>query len=1519
LQQVLDQVEERESKLLVWGVVDGCFSEGELEEIVDPLLDQSLEMGQSQYFDSRAVVRGLVDRTWLVTVVRQDGMLAYRSRMAETVRLLLRLRQLFPKHTRSSSGWQLAPTLVADFRFQRRRRTYPERNIAVREAIRSVQAVADDPLLRAAIAGILSASEQLTEGGLSAFQVRSAVRIIRAIESGEPLSTIVCAGTGSGKTLAFYLPALTSIARHHLADREAAPWVKVVSIYPRTELLKDQLREVLKRVRAVPTSFSGSECSPIRVGALYGDVPSSAGPEMTWPRGWVRRGTARVCPSLQCLSCNSPLLWAEADFLAGRERLICSTTCGFSIDDTEFPLTRASLAKRPPDIMLTTTEMVNRRLSDNHLGHLFGVGRNALRVPELVLLDEVHTYEGRHGAQVAYLLRRWRRLADQPLRFVGLSATLREASSFFSVLTGIWPNLIEEISPRQDELIAEGAEYLLALRGDPVSRSALLSTSIQTSMLLQRCLDPRVDATGRPIAPGMFGKRSFVFTDDLDVTNRLYFNLLDAEGRNSKGQPNLVRSPDGGLAHLRRQGASMLRYHAGQDWRACEQVGHDLASRLDIDRVSSQDRGVSATADVIVATAALEVGFDAPSVGAVIQHKAPRGVAGFLQRKGRAGRTRGMRPWMVIVLSDYGRDRVAYQNYDLLFDPELPVRTLPMANRYIARIQGAYATIDFLGQKLQSERRGSVWRDLSEPPWWAARRDRLQQEIRWILETEPGTRRLSEYLKTALVLGEEEVQALLWEYPRPLMTAVLPTAMRRLASQWSAHGAIGADTVVRDNPLPEFVPSSLFADLSLTEVRVELPAGARAPDEETPGMQVFSALREFAPGRVSRRFGVKHRGERYWTAPPIAALSAGGCENMDVATFGQVALLGSFGVAHGGEEVPIPVYRPMTLKPTGPPPNISDTSNSRLTWRTQLVPKGLPAWLSPPTEGVWGSLFSGIGFFLHSQHAPVEVRRFAVGSIGDIGVAPGIRRRVELRFTKDDAPAGVGATFSADAVMLRLSIPSALHAIRSADHAVWRALRSIRFLDEARRGVTLATVTNSFQREWLAQIQLSAVAFEAIQHTSTLEAAAEQVANGTSSIRLADVLAALFQSQVVEVQSDDVELTGDDRLRKDLDKLLCDALVLDQMALASECLYGPIDDAWQAWLAKVFHATVASGVLRAISDLCPTLDTDDLVVDLTRGATVMAGEGCFPPQPGTNEIWITESGPGGNGLIEEFMRNYAGDPRRFFSMVRAALDVGEFEQIDRQTSKLLDILTAEPSDSRVAQTVRHIRQATSHQELATLTRQLRTAMVREGLSPFHGFVVSVGNRLLRPGAGPAVDHYLASAIRRWDAEEDRLGIEIDMRVICFWLAQSSDIDAIAVDAELPAGGDRGSWRMNAIYGLLWSRGFAMRQSALQLWSPFGEMPPVERLLVAETLHEDRQIVDIQEGDWLLVAGSHLSNGRMVTLSAPDGARGALSQALEALICNPIEAAYLRGYARLQGIRVREGSVEADVELVEAVQ
>ena len=429
LSKVLNSIEERESRLLVWGIVDGAFLKEELSELILPMINEALSTGFDEFFEADEVISKLIDLKWVVEIELVDGSIGYRSRMAETVRLLQRLRQLFPKHIRHPNGWQEAPTLVADFRFQRRRRQYPRRDISGDFVLAKLEKVTSNQLILAGVNAMLGPREK--KQMLSGFQVRAAERILRGIESKEPLATIICAGTGSGKTLAFYLPALASITSHLLGS-ENLPWVKSVAIYPRTELLKDQLREVLRRSSELSVLLKGVS---VRVGAFYGDTPTEAR-YLSNTKSWRRIGDDYVCPSLRCIKCNGEMRWHHVDHSVGKERLECQE-CNWVIGGNVFPLTRKSLAEFPPDILFTTTEMLNQRLSDNRYNHLLGIGTKAQRPPELVLLDEVHTYEGRHGAQVAYLMRRWAHLVDSPLRFVGLSATLREASSFFSFFT--WP------------------------------------------------------------------------------------------------------------------------------------------------------------------------------------------------------------------------------------------------------------------------------------------------------------------------------------------------------------------------------------------------------------------------------------------------------------------------------------------------------------------------------------------------------------------------------------------------------------------------------------------------------------------------------------------------------------------------------------------------------------------------------------------------------------------------------------------------------------------------------------------------------------------------------------------------------------------------------------------------------------------------------------------------------------------------------------------------------------------------
>jgi hypothetical protein len=198
--------------------------------------------------------------------------------------------------------------------------------------------------------------------------------------------------------------------------------------------------------------------------------------------------------------------------------------------------------------------------------------------------------------------------------------------------------------------------------------------------------------TRKATSHGTWGHKTFVFTDDLDINNRLYHQLCDAEGWRTRGQQLLPNETPLAAQRNENNGASDALTLAGQNWRMVIDIGHPLDGhdRAIVARTSSQDAGVNPKADIVVATASLEVGFNDPSVGVVIQHKAPRNVASYLQRKGRAGRSRTMRPWMVVVLSEFGRDRVVYQRYEELVTPEIKGQSLPLGNIHIQKMQAKH-------------------------------------------------------------------------------------------------------------------------------------------------------------------------------------------------------------------------------------------------------------------------------------------------------------------------------------------------------------------------------------------------------------------------------------------------------------------------------------------------------------------------------------------------------------------------------------------------------------------------------------------------------------------------------------------------------------------------------------------------------------------------------------------------------------------------------------------------------------
>lgn len=1351
---LLGFLEEREIRLLGWGFYDAAFDAGEVEALIEEEAPEALLAAWNGLRDDGHNLAGLLPD------MEHEGLLygcpdgGFRTRFAEGVRLIARLRQMF-----RASDWAEAKRLVADIKIHLGPRRYPSRDRSVAECWAHFSSVVSSPLQQVVF-------ERLATGAdgeplcFSGFQMRAFAHILGRYGQPGRSGSIISAGTGSGKTKAFYIPAFLGIAADLTHDTR--PFTKVLAVYPRNVLLADQLREALAEAGKIGPLLKSRHLRPVTFGALLGDTPPERAfetPNSVYLKNWRREKMGWVVPFLRSPSDGkSELIWRDADRRQNRTCLyrLGRTDAEPNVPDGVLALTREILQRRPPDFLFLSLEMLSRELGNPLWARAFGIDVGE-KAPRLVLFDEVHTYAGLSGAQVSWIVRRWRFAArPKALHMVGLSATLADAKSHLATVAGVRADNVAEFSPLEDELVSEGMEYNLAIKGDPSSGASLLATTLQTSMLASRLLTPLHAPTPTPDrlrSTDLYARKLFGFTDNLDSVNRWYADLVDAE-RNRR-LAGLRLPPDkAGRPVPRTEEAAMDA--EGQIWRLPDSLGHDLTQAARVSRCSSQDPGANANSDIIVATSSLEVGFDDPEVGIMLHHKAPRSMASFLQRKGRAGRRRGTRPMTLVVLSDYGNDRWFFQNSERLFDPTIERIRLPVTNPYVLRVQATAFLIDWLGRKVKQGdpfsylRRPDAYRRSAQEHAAEVLRDMIAlganyQEFR---------QQLRELVHHALLLErrgdatDAAVDAILWDAPRPVLRQAVPALLRKLEENWGIADPAQADMQEDQGcrqPLPTYLPSSSFADLDSSEIPVTFPYNTV---KEATSAALGRALAESCPGRVSKRYSVKETERGYWLVsssmlldPPAGPLAV------------EALFPGSVPVRTvDGIQICQPAAIPLTERPEA----VKDSSNATWSWRSWLEFQGTGLPLPALLGSSWAEAVQDVAVFLHRDQSSLRVLRFASSFRFSLMLAKGTERRGRVHFASVDEAGqrtdqAVGFEQTVDALRIRLR-PGPLGIAPSLDTDILARLRQDYFLDLMLASDLLADAANSFALRWVWQTSLAMLTATALKNEVSLSQA-QQLLQKKRPQAAAAVLQRIFGSG----QGEEAEEQEGGLL---LDRVLG---VWNTPALSAEVerlesvLWEPEDEEFLTWLRQRYALTLAEAVQQACGALVEDVTEGDLIAD------VVLGEGAL-------EIVVSETSPGGVGQLEAVSAAIAHHPDRFEEAVLHALEHCERQQTD---TTLFVALNAARSPGPLAAAFQAVRGARGFGATAAAKAELAAALQALGLDDTRSTMVSVVGRLLRPGSEPANDRWALLLNRGWRRLSRRVGAPLEPRVLAYLVAQTA--------------------------------------------------------------------------------------------------------------------------------------------------
>lgn len=242
------------------------------------------------------------------------------------------------------------------------------------------------------------------------FHQLQAFKRLTTENNNEPKPTLLTTGTGSGKTEAFLFPVLD-----YCYKNKDTSGIKVIILYPMNALATDQAKRIAEIIFNDPRLKD-----QIRAGLFIGESQER---QKSYPK------------------------------VMGKEHIIEN---------------REEIVQAPPDILLTNFKMLDFALMQSKYHNLWLHNFAKPDLLKFIILDELHTYEGAQGSDVANLIRRLKlklEIPDNHLCPVGTSATIGKGHESKTLLCDFATKIFgEDFS--EDSVIEEHRLSLDAFFGD---------------------------------------------------------------------------------------------------------------------------------------------------------------------------------------------------------------------------------------------------------------------------------------------------------------------------------------------------------------------------------------------------------------------------------------------------------------------------------------------------------------------------------------------------------------------------------------------------------------------------------------------------------------------------------------------------------------------------------------------------------------------------------------------------------------------------------------------------------------------------------------------------------------------------------------------------------------------------------------------------------------------------------------------------------------------------------------------